>query len=522
MFEKHDCPILRPNWACDRLASPFHVYTLDGYCPETASHSLRYGSLLSPSVIPIMILMMCACVCTATSFDECSSNSSDDAAVDGSTLDESQVDAILEAADDDINPSPARSRPLQHANGGNGRESAADRDLGNGWKKYYIDPASAARPGQREAAAAAFERGSSQRVTLPLAAGAGGIALKRCDQSALQRAQPGRRSSRDGDRVTTFGARRDAEVGAECRTPTVGFALPVSLAARPQPASLLGRTTAGGASGLLTASSRRAAAHSADAQRGERLSNYHRGTMPRPGSAGPAAGNDTESMDDDVEKVDGRSSPGHDRSSSSGSPDDDEPTGLTGSQSSLTDWTSPSATIVQDGGQGPAQPSFYRPTGAAGFHDYVNVSHLLAARGARPDSGGVSAGSPWVCGGGTELGRMAMSETDSVENLAWPSYGTGPLHRSDSLRSATSAGGNGRSTSSLPRYGSTAAAAVAAAQAWREEGAGAGPCLATFRLATHAPFAGGHPSAAATAATSTSAIFAHKSRLAASKDDNCT
>ena len=503
-------------------------------------------------------------MCTLISFDECSSNSSDDVAVDTvdeSTLDECQVDAILEAADDDNNPSSGRSRALRHANGaglrgdfraagGNGSGENAGRVLGNGWKKYYIDPTNVACHQQRDSVAggAPFERGSSQRVTLPLAAGsrepaAGGVVVKRCDQSALQRTQAGRRSSRDGaagELVSALGARRDAaQVNAECRTPTVGFALPVSLAARPQPTSLLvsGRSSASGGgktSGLLTPSSRRAAAHSADAQRGERLSNYHRGTIQRPGSAEHASENETESMDDDERAC----SPAHDCSAaaetSSSSPEDGH-TAL-GSQSSLTDWASPSSAIVQDGGQGPAQLSFYPSAGgsaAAGFHDYVNVSYLLASRSARPDSGvstgsaGTAARSPWVRadrGVAFVGGRMAISETESVENLAaaWPSYGTGPLHRSDSIKSASGDGnGGGRATSSLPRYGSVA-------QMWREDGAG--PCLATFRLAAaagHAPFAGGQSPrssavAASTAAPPASSFFAHKSRLSASKDENCT
>ena len=242
------------------------------------------------------------------------------------TVDESQVDAILEAAgDDDSGPSSSgRCRAERHANGAsalhgnpragagvNGREHAVGRVLGNGWKKYYIDPTDVVRHEQlRETAP--FERGSSQRVTLPLATGlresavgGGGILAQRC--------QPGRRSSRDapGECSSTFAARRDAtEVSAaECRTPTVGFALPVSLAVRPPATSLLasGRSS-GKTSVLLTPSSRRAAAaHSADAQRGERLSNYHRGTIPRPGSAGHASGYDTESVDDDdVRRVDPR------------------------------------------------------------------------------------------------------------------------------------------------------------------------------------------------------------------------
>ena len=80
--------------------------------------------------------------------------------------------------------------------------------LGNGWKKYYIDPVDVkARRRQNDAAVvggggggAPFERGSSQRVTLPLAAAAGvrestagGILVNRCDQPGLQRTQPGRR-----------------------------------------------------------------------------------------------------------------------------------------------------------------------------------------------------------------------------------------------------------------------------------------------------------------------------------------
>jgi len=496
------------------------------------------------------------------SFDECSSNSSDDVAVDQSTLDEAQVDAILEAADSDSPRSGAgRSRTLRHANSsalsggfrGNGHEDAG-HILSGGWKKYYIEPAEVAR--HQQMSAAAFERGSSQRVTLPLAAGvresaAAGILAKRSDQPGLYRAQACRRSSRDGpgggELVSTFGAKWDAsEVNAECRTPTVGYALPVSLAARSQAASLLasGRPSAvsssgGKPSGLLTPSSRRAAAHSADAQRGERLSNYRRGTMPRPSSAGHASvGSETESGNDG--KTDRSASPAYvfsagvsddalDRSSSS--PDDDN--AKLGSQSSLTDWSLSSGAIVQDGGQGPAQPSFYPSTSraaaaaGAGFHDYVNVSYLLSSRAAgRPDSGGMLTGgagtgrSPWVhadLGLRFAGGRMAMSETESVENLAaaWPSYGTGPLHRSDSFKSAASGDGSGSGgrpsatmSSSLPRYGS-------AAQMLREDGAG--PCLATFRLA-----AGQTPrSSAVTATPSPSSFFAQKSRSSASKDDNC-
>jgi len=505
--------------------------------------------------------------------------------VDESTLDEVQVDAILEAADGDGHPvgsgvlSAGRARALRHSNGaglraglrGDGRGDSG-HILGNGWKKYYIDPSDVARHQQQEADAGGgrgggvpFERGSSQRVTLPLAAAvrestAGSILVKRGgDQLGLPRSQAGRRSSRDnaaGDRVSTFGARRDApEVNAECRTPTVGFALPVSLAVRSQPASLLaaGRSSSSGwkPSGLLTPSSRRAAAESADAQRGERLSNYRRATIQRPGCAGHASENETETetYSDDVSAgiTDRSASPAYDcvemtDDRSSSSPDDGQ-TKL-GSRCSLNDWTSSSSAIVQDGGQGPAQPSFYPSTSASaaavpvGCHDYVNVSYLLSSRGARPDSG-VSTGSagtarsPWVRGDlevGFAGGRMAMSETESVENLAaaaaWPSYGTDPLHRSDSFKSAASADGNGgRSTatmsSSLPRYGS-------AAQTWREDGAG--PCLATFRLAAGPtpPFTGPGQSprssavATCTAAPSMSSVFAHKSRLSASKDNNCT
>ena len=167
-------------------------------------------------------------VCVSVSFDECSSNSSDDVAVDESTLDEAQVDAILEAADDDSPPSGSgvlssgRSRTSRHANGpplragfragGGGGHGGDGRVLVNGWKKYYIDPTDVARSQQREIATAGggapFERGSSQRVTLPLAAGvrdcaAAGILVKRGgDQSGLPRAQAGRRSS--GERVSTF------------------------------------------------------------------------------------------------------------------------------------------------------------------------------------------------------------------------------------------------------------------------------------------------------------------------------
>ena len=532
-------------------------------------------------------------MCVSISFDEYSSNSSDEAAVDESTLDEAQVDAILEAADDDSPPSGSgRCRALRQANGaglrgglragsGDGRADAS-HVLGNGWKKYYIDPTDVARHQQRETAAGGpggatpFERGSSQRVTLPLASGVRepsttSILVKRCDQSGLQRAQAGRRSSRDGaagDRVSTFGARREAaEVNIQCRPPTVGFALPVSLAVRSQPTSLLapGRSSAASAgsgggggdkpSGLLTPSSRRAAAHSADAQRGERLSNYRRGTLLRPGSAGHASGNDTESGNDDIsaEKTERSESPEYDCSAviteitddtldshrSLSSPDDGH-TKL-GSRCSLNDWTSSSSAIVQDGGQSPAQPSFYPSTSAstaaaaAGFHDYVNVSYLLSSRGAassRPDSGmstcsGGTARSPWVLTDlGVAGGRMAMSETESVENLAaaWPSYGTGPLQRSDSFKSAYGEGNGGRPTgnmsSSLPRYGSVA-------QMCRDDGAG--PCLATFRLATgHTPLNVGQsprPSAAAAGSNAplcASSVFAHKSRLSASRDNNCT
>ena len=119
---------------------------------------------------------------------------------------------------------------------------------------------------------------------------------------------------------------------------------------------------------------------------------------------------------------------------------------------------------------------------------------------------------------------MAMSETESVENLAaaWPSYGTGPLHRSDSFKSAYGDNNDGRPSgtmsSSLPRYGSVA-------QMWREEGAG--PCLATFRVAGgHTSFTDGTSqrlsATVTTTAPSTSSVFAHKSRLSASKDNNCT
>jgi len=517
------------------------------------------------------------------SFDECSSNSSDDIAVDESTLDEAQVDAILEAADGDSPPSgpgvvsTGRNRSPRHANGtglrgglrvggGDGRADAG-QILSNGWKKYYIDPTDVARHQQKEAegrgSGAPFERGSSQRVTLPIAAraagvhesAAGSILVQRCDQTALPRAQAGRRSSRDSaERVSTFGTRRDsAEVNAECRTPTVGFALPVSLAVRSQPTSLLapsrssaassGSIVGGKPSGLLTPSSRRATAQSADAKRGERLSNYCRATIQRPGSAGHASEIETESCNDDVSagNTERSSSPVYDCSElsddmldrSSDSPDDGN-TKLN-SRCSLNDWTSSSSAIVQDGGQGPAQPSLCPPRGssaaaaAVGCHDYVNVSYLLASRGsmtARPDSGlstgsADTAQSPWVRANLEEFagGRMAMSETESVENLAaaWPSYGTDPLHRSDSFKSASGDCNGGRSTttmsSSLPRYGS-------AAQMWRDDGAG--PCLATFRLAAGLPPGRSTRSSAATTAPSTSSVFAHKSRLSASKDNNCT
>lgn len=516
-------------------------------------------------------------MCTI-SFDEYSSNSSDDAAVDESTLDEAQVDAILEAADGDSPPSGSgvlstgHLRAPRRADGPalrsvyRGEECNDTHVLGIGWKKYYIDPTDVGRGQQREIAggsAVPFERGSSQRVTLPLAArirdsAAASILVKRGDQSCLQRAGPGRRSSRD-ERVSTFSSRRDgAEVNAECRTPTVGFALPVSLAVRSQATSLLagGRSTAAGAagvgvrpSGLLTPSPRRAAVHSADAQRGERLSNYSRATISRPGSAGHASGNDSESGTEDAttETTERPSSPAYDCSAADtdmtddalDSPDDGQR--KLGSRCSLTDWTSSSSgAIVQDGGQGPAQPSFYPPTNAsataAGFHDYVNVNYLLASRGtgaARPNSGASTGStgttrSPWVMadvGLPFAGGRMAMSETESVENLptaaAWPSYGTGPLNRSDSFKSAygesNSGGGRPTMSSSLPRYGSVA-------QMWREDGAG--PCLATFRLAAagHAPFtaAGSSPRSSAAVAPGASAVFAHKSRLSASKDNNCT
>lgn len=522
--------------------------------------------------------MFYVCV-SSISFDECSSNSSeDDVAADESTLDEAQVDAILEAADDDSPPSgtgvlsSGRSRASRHANGpplragfraaggdGHGNDG---RVLGNGWKKYYIDPTDVARNQQREIATAAggspFERGSSQRVTLPLAAGvrdspAASILVKRGDQSGLPRAQAGRRSSRDGaagERVSTFAIRRDAAaVNAECRTPTVGFALPVSLAVRSQPSPLLaaGRSADGvRPSGSITPSSRRAAAHSADAQRGERLSNYSRATITRPGSAGHAPGNDGESANDDVsaENIHRPASPVYECSAedaldrSLSSPDDEHK--QLGSRCSLTDWTSSSSAIVQDGGQGPAQASFYPSTSAsaaaaaAGFHDYVNVNYLLSSRGAgssRPSSSASTGStgttrSPWVVADlGFAGGRMAMSETESVEHLAaaWPSYGTGPLNRSDSFKSAYGDGDGGRPTgtlsSSLPRYGSVA-------QMWRDDGAG--PCLATFRLAAaagHAALTGGNSprsSAAGATAPSATSVFAHKSRLSASKDNNCT
>ena len=531
-----------------------------------------------------------SCVCSI-SFDEYSSNSSDDAAVDESTLDEAQVDAILEAADDDSSPggndvlSTGRPRAPQqaangtrlraglHAGGGDGRDDTS-HILGNGWKKYYIDPTDVARQQQRNTdaggpgCAAPFERGSSQRVTLPLAAGVresagASILVKRSDQSGLQRTQAGRRSSSDdaaGERVSTFAARRDsAEVNVECRTPTVGFALPVSLAGRSLPTSLLpsGRSPAassgsgggGKPPGLLTPSSRRAAAFSADAQRGERLSNYRRGTIPRPGSAGHASGNETESGNDDVsaDQTERSTSPAYDCSSTDYTLDrslssPDEGHAKLGSRCSLTDWSSSSSAVVQDGGQGPAQPIFYPSTSvsasaaAVGFHDYVNVSYLLSSRGsgpARPNSStstgsAQTARSPWVLadlGLGFTGGRMAMSETESVENLraAWPSYGTGPLHRSDSFRSAYGDSNVSRPTatmsSSLPRYGSVA-------QMWRDDGAG--PCLATFRLAAgHTPLTDGlsprsSAGAVSSAAPSASSIFTHKSRLSASKDNNCT
>lgn len=497
--------------------------------------------------------------------------------MDESALDEAQVDAILEAADSDSPPSGSgvlpTGRPRTYGaglRGGVDGRGDATHVLDNSWKKYYIDQTDVSRHQQLETpagsrgGAAPFERGSSQRVTLPLAAGirdpaAAGILAKRRDQADLQRVQAGRRSSRDGaaagDRVSTFGGRRDAaEVNAECRTPTVGFALPVSLSARSQPTSLLaaGRSWVASdgrrkPSGLLSPSSRRAAAHSADALRGERLSNYRRGTIPRPGSAGHASGNETESGNDDVmaEQTERPASPDDDCSAlvdtnmaddaldrSLSSPDDGH------SRCSLTDWTSSSSRIVQDGGQGPAQPSLYPSTSAAaaaaGFHDYVNVSYLLSSRGvgsARPNSGmstgsAGAARSPWVpadLGLGFTGGRMAMSETESVENLvaAWPSYGTGPLHRSDSFKSAYGESNGGRPTgtmsSSLPRYGSVA-------QMWREDGAG--PCLATFRLAAgHTPFTGGQsPRSSATITCSTApsatSVFAHKSRLSASRDNN--
>ena len=495
-------------------------------------------------------------MCVLISFDECSSNSSDDITLD----DEAHVDAILEAADNGDSAdmlSSGQSRVLRQVNGiglrgANGRENAGHALLGN-WKKYYIDPSDVARHQQREAVTGGhgngsqFERGSSQRVTLPLATrvrdptAGGGILVKRGDQPGLPRTPGGRRPSRDAERVSTSGARRDvAEVNAECRTPTVGFALPVSLAARsqlgPGRSSAASSTSSGGKpSGLLTPSTRCAAAHSADAQRGERLSNYRRGTIPRPGSAG----HETETANDDLlaGKTQRPASPSYDCSAVTETSDDvldrssnspvDEHTKL-GSQYGLSEWISPSSAIVQDGGQGPALPSFYPSasgSAAAGFHDYVNVSYLLATRNAagssRPESGvstdsAGSARSPWVradVGGG----RMAMSETESVENVAvaWPSYGTGPLHRSDSFKSPAT-GDGGRSASSLPRYGSVA-------QVCRDDGAG--PCLATFRLAAgHAPLTSGHSprSSAVAAATSLSSVFAHKSRLSASKDDNCT
>lgn len=358
--------------------------------------------------------------------------------------------------------------------------------------------------------------------------------------------------------MSTFGVGRadSAEVNAECRTPTVGFALPVSLAVRPQGTPLLaaGRPDSGGGGGgqpsalSLTPSSRRAAA---DAQRGERLSNYRHSTIRRPASAGHENETETTRNDDDewVENPDERpASPAcsddalEERSSSSPDDEEDGSTKL-GSRCSLTDWNSASSSsnaIVQDGGQGPAQPGPYPAPGSGGgprCHDYVNVGYLLSSRGgvagaaARPDSGGLSTarGSPWVRGGAADVDRMAMSETDSTENLAagsraaWPSYGTDPLHRSDSFRS-TSAGDARRpamsSSSSLPRYGSLA-------QMWRD-GDGTGPCLATFRLAAAATgqtaFGGGpspRSSAAAAASPSSSSLFAHKSRLSASKDNNC-
>jgi len=519
-------------------------------------------------------------VCLSRSFDECSSNSSDD--VDD---DSHNVDVILDAADDSRPTSSGsnvltssclrQTNPASSAlRTGLQRTDAGAHVLGNGWKKYYIDPADVAARQQNDAAvvvggrgAAPFERGSSQRVTLPLAAGvrestaAGGssILVKRCEQSSsgLQRVQPGRRSSRDGvePRVSTFGGAcgtDSAEVNAECRTPTVGFALPVSLAVRPQPSSLLtpGRPGSGGGktSGLLTPSSRRAAA---DAQRGERLSNYRHSTLHRRTSAE----SETETTNDDNESVENPeederpASPAYDCSDdmledrSSSSPDEEANTKL-GSRCSLTDWnnTTSSSAIVQDGGQGPAQPSLYpasRSSGS-GCHDYVNVNYLLSSRGvvaARPDSSlsTGSARSPWVRGS-SDLGRMAMSETESIENLtttaAWPSYGTDPLQRSDSFRSATSGDASKRpalsSSSSLPRYGSMA-------QMWRDQdGAGAGPCLATFRFAvataagqtpfSAGPTAGNSPrsSAVSSASPSASSVFAHKSRLSASKDNNRT
>ena len=131
-------------------------------------------------------------------------------------------------------------------------------------------------------------------------------------------------------------------------------------------------------------------------------------------------------------------------------------------------------TIVNDGGQGLvsngaafANPHLlYGGIGHRnGYHDYVNVNYLSMSRPKSDVPNPIGQQSPWMkspMGRGT---RMAMSETESMENIAgvensYMKYGSTPmqrglLYRSDSFKSTGQDGNPPHSaSSSLPRAGS--------------------------------------------------------------------
>jgi hypothetical protein len=467
---------------------------------------------------------------------------------------------------------PLQSSAGSHASAGSGSSGTrapneVDRILGNGWRKYYIDSPSVMSAstsgdvtGQRRSGGGGsglvgpFERGSSQRVTLPLPGGSGitavspgGLLVKRSQQSVVTdlRSSSAGRCRDDGSSVAADAGRRQ---DGGMATNELGAAS----------SSSLQRYSGSGSGGMFASRP----SSSSEEQRGERLSNYSRGgvLLQQRANNNGQMGGDIKSTDDDDddewsqtmanvesgagEQVSDDVETVHQHRGGGGSVDG----GSSMSRSNFVSGVSGSSIVHKDGGQGPAPQPFYSPGGAmGGFHDYVNINYVNSSRslgrnaGNRVHQNGFNVQQLTRTNGGGmghrfPGGRMAMSETESIENIAvaaagWPAGGRPVagqrcerelVQRSDSCRSSSTDNETRHlATNSLPRCGS-------AAQVWRNDPAAGLPpnsasTAAMLRMqAGYGYCNGGLPGrSGASSVYSTPLLSGGKSRLSASKDDSC-